>query len=88
MKKRTATGYIGTAAVLGLNLAACEKTPAAPVPERHELTGPSSAPTNSGADPKKRAGPDCQGEDRFTEACGYQSPTAYAVLDPEAIRNE
>lgn len=31
---------------------------------------------------------DCSGSKRFTEACGYASPTRYAVLDPGSIANE
>ena len=33
-------------------------------------------------------GKDHLGSDHFTEACGYASPTRYAVLDPKSIVNE
>ncbi len=81
---------VGTAAALGLSLAACDKPPPPPAspgltPEGSES---SSAPaTASPAPAAPSAGPDCSGKDRFTEACGYGSPTRYAVLDPSAIRN-
>ena len=61
--------------------------------EQEEATGESA--NDDGAE-KEEAGsekpavadmPDCKGKDRFTEKCGYKSPTRYAVLDPATIVN-
>ena len=78
----TVTSSAGTAAAASAPMAT---EPAA-------QPGPPSEADAAAADDKPQppgpaAGPDCKGKDRFTEACGYASPTRYAALDPRGIVN-
>jgi len=80
------TSCIGAAAAISINLVGCDKPPQAPssaVPG--STAAPGSAAPGGAASPA--AGLDCEDKDHFTEACGYGSPTKYAVLDPNGIRN-
>ena len=82
---------IGTAALLGLAAPGCHHPkPVTPPPVTSPASEPATAETPATVpattEPATPA-PDCNGKDKFTDACGYPSPTRYAVLDPKSIVN-
>jgi hypothetical protein len=86
MKKDLAV-KLGAAALIGLAAPACHtaKEPAKPAPASAPATEPSTAPVPDS--PTAQPKPDCEGKDKWTDACGYASPTRYAAVDPTTIRN-
>ncbi len=95
MKKIAQTsGTISAAAALSLGLTACGSQPGPPPPVPPTFApgggteGATTAEPTTSAEPASTPGKlDCQGKDALKEECGYKSPTKYAALDPDGIRN-